>query len=220
MKVSRKVFSLGLGLATLLSLPALSVQAQDSVVETQVDLITEAKTDLVAEAKLPDLSVSQNPALQGLKAPVFDIQPKDLLFKGLTGIQRQTETTRTDGCSRIQKGLTLSGGFLLIACEKLKAELPITLQDIAARKYMIEMENLGWKKDAANTKKSETKYMKTDATGCNRTMSVAVWTDRALNEPRLPTLTRKDYRQIVFIMGFDGKTCEHQYESVKAAARQ
>lgn len=203
MKFSRKAILIGLGLATLFSAPAITAQAQD----------------LVAEATPPGLSLDQTPALTGLKAPVFDLQPRDLLFKGLTNIQRQTETARTDGCSGIQKGLTLSGGFLLIACEKLKAELPISLQDITARKYMIEMENLGWKKDKSHTKKGETKYLKTDATGCNRTMTVDVWTDRALNEPRLPTLTRRDYRQIVFIMGFDGKTCEHQYESVKEAAR-
>ena len=175
--------------------------------------------DLVAEAPAPSLNLTENPALQGLKAPVFDTQPRDLLFKGLTNIERQTETTRTDGCSKIQKGLTLSGGFLLIACEKLKSELPIGLQDIAARKYMAEMEKLGWRKDPSHKKTGETKYLKTDATGCNRTMSVAAWTDRALNEPRLPSLTRRDYRQIVFIMGFDGKTCEHHYEGVKQAAR-
>ncbi|WP_416877827.1 hypothetical protein [Litorimonas sp.] len=203
MKVSRIVFSLGLGLASLIALPTLSAQAQD----------------LVAEAPAPSVNLTENPALKGLKAPVFDTQPRDLLFKGLTNIERQTETSRTDGCSKIQKGLTLSGGFLLIACEKLKSELPIGLQDIAARKYMAEMEKLGWKKDPSHKKRGETKYLKTDATGCNRTMSVAAWTDRALNEPRLPSLTRRDYRQIVFIMGFDGKTCEHHYEGVKQAAR-
>lgn len=203
MKVSRIIFSLGLGLASLIALPTLSAHAQD----------------LVAEAPAPSANFTDNPALQGLKAPVFDTQPRDLLFKGLTNIERQTETGRTDGCAKIQKGLTLSGGFLLIACEKLKSELPIGLQDIAARKYMAHMETLGWKKDPSHKKKGETKYLKTDATGCNRTMSVGVWTDRALNEPRLPGLTRRDYRQIVFIMGFDGKTCEHHYEGVKQAAR-
>ncbi len=203
MKVSRIIFSLGLGLASLIALPTLSAHAQD----------------LVAEAPAPSANFTDNPALQGLKAPVFDTQPRDLLFKGLTNIERQNETSRTDGCAKIQKGLTLSGGFLLIACEKLKSELPIGLQDIAARKYMAHMETLGWKKDPSHKKKGETKYLKTDATGCNRTMSVGVWTDRALNEPRLPGLTRRDYRQIVFIMGFDGKTCEHHYEGVKQAAR-
>lgn len=203
MKVSRIVFSLGLGLASLIALPTLSAQAQD----------------LVAEAPAPSVNLTENPALQGLKAPVFETKPRDLLFKGLTNIERQTETSRTDGCSKISKGLTLSGGFLLIACEKLRSDLPIGLHDIAAKKYMAHMETLGWKKDPSHKKKGETKYLKTDATGCNRSMSVGVWTDRALNEPRLPSLTRKDYRQIVFIMGFDGKTCEHHYEGVKQAAR-
>jgi len=141
------------------------------------------------------------------------------VLSGVLDLPRQAETDAIDGCQKAQRGLTLDGGFLLIACEKLRPGLPIQAQDKAADLYVQDILDRGWAVDVSNQEPDKMTFTRSDDMECETKLSMMVWTDRSLNEPRRPDMTRDDFRQIVFITEFEGGgQCEHHYETVTKIA--
>ena len=157
-------------------------------------------------------------SLSILGAPIAGAQSSDnIVLSGVLDLPRQIETAPVDGCATPQKGLRLDGGFLLIACEKLLPYHPISKHDIIADNYADDLIKAGWTVDVSAPDKGETKFVRNDGLGCRSELSMMVWKDRSMNEPRRPDMTRDDYRQIVFITEFDGEgRCDHHYDRVKA----
>ena len=157
-----------------------------------------------------------------LGAPIAGAQSADnTVLSGVLDLPRQIETAPIDGCAKPQKGLRLDGGFLLIACEKLLPYHPIAKHGIVADHYADDLMKSGWTVDVSKQEGDETKFVRNDALGCRSELSMMVWKDRSMNEPRRPDMTRDDHRQIVFITEFEGEgRCDHHYERVKALAER
>ena len=135
------------------------------------------------------------------------------ILAGVLDLPRLNETGPEDGCSRVQTGLTIGGGFMLFTCEKLLPYLPITEQETAARRYYSALKEMGWQQQAAM--EDGFKFTKYDDYGCKATLSVRVWKDRAMNETIL-SKRRDAYRQIVFTANYNGAACERYYPVVQA----
>lgn len=143
----------------------------------------------------------------------------NLILGGILDLPRQAETAPIDGCARVQKGLKMDGGFLLIACEKLLPYHPVEQQEVAANAYVEDILKLGWTVDSSGEESRKMKFTRRDDLGCRSRLSMMVWKDRSMNEPRRADMTRNDYRQIVFVTEFDGEgKCDHHYDTVKAIA--
>ena len=166
------------------------------------------------------LSFSILGAMAPLSAQLATAQSADnIVLSGVLDLPRQIETAPIDGCAKPQKGLKMDRGFLLIACEKLLPYHPISKHDSVADLYVDDLIKAGWTVDVAKQEANKKKFVRNDALGCRSKLSMMVWKDRSMNEPRRPDMTRNDYRQIVFVTEFEGEgRCDHHYDTVKYLA--
>ena len=149
-------------------------------------------------------------------APPVPRDPYGTILAGVVDLPRAAETAAIDGCRKVHKGLTISGGFLFFTCEKLRPGVPIERQMEVARDYAQALELRGWEK-TYNADKKQDEFIQYDGFGCKMTVSIRPWTDRAMNEKRRPRTDREGFRQIVFMTKFDkGQACEPTYQAFRA----
>ncbi|GEM_PF-6839992 len=142
-----------------------------------------------------------------------------VILKGILDLPRLPETGPIDGCGMIQKGLTNGGGFMVFTCEKLLPYYPIDQHNIAAGRYHDSLISAGWNIKGNRSKtENTTEFVNLDRYGCERSVKMMVWTDRAMNETPMPNARREAFRQIVFLTQFKGAACEPYYETVKSLA--
>ena len=190
------------------------------VVEILPEMLDLSKKEEAAPIGNDDKEEPESLPLPKLEEKVTANDNNTILL-GLLNLPRQVEAGPVDGCKRPQKGLTLGGGFLLIACEKLLPDYPIDLQDKVAEKYSADLLEMGWDIDVSDPQKNVKRFVRRDDLGCTSNLSMMVWKDRSMNEVRLPNTGRNDHRQIVFITKFEGQNrCEHYYDTVKKLAGQ
>ena len=142
-----------------------------------------------------------------------------LILAGILDLPRLRETGPVDGCAKVNKGLLNDGGFMVFTCEKLLAQYPIKHQYVAMDRYKGELLKAGWRHAKAEDSRADNQsFRRRDSYGCNQTLRLTLWSDRAMNEPPAPVHARDKFRQIVFLTRFNGSACERYYPIVQALA--
>ncbi len=137
-----------------------------------------------------------------------------LILPEVLNLPRLPETGPIDGCAKIHKGLTESGGFFVFTCEKLRPNISIAQHEIITHRYRVLLRQAGWK-SVPTDKPKTTRHVQTDTQGCKRSVEVTIWDDRVMGERVKNRKNRNGFRQIVFLTAFDGKACEPYYKIVK-----
>lgn len=138
------------------------------------------------------------------------------ILSGLIDLPRHEKTGPVDGCSKVNKGHVMGGGFMMFTCEKLLPYYPIRDHRAAFNDYQIKFKNKGWsaaKSDEPAPNKKSFKRM--DDFGCETTVDMELWTDRSMNETMMDNSLRNNHRQIVFKAWFRGDKCEVHYETAE-----
>lgn len=141
-----------------------------------------------------------------------------VILPEVLNLPRLPETGPLDGCAKIHKGLTESGGFFVFTCEKLRPNVPIDQHGVLAHRYRVLLRDAGWKK-APTLKTNTTKHDFRDASGCRKSVEVTVWDDRLMGEPVLNRNDRSTFRQIVFLTTFSGRSCKPYYEIIQTLSK-
>ena len=141
----------------------------------------------------------------------------NLILPGILNLKRQPVTAPIDGCAKIQKGLIMQGGFMLFTCEKLMPHIDISQHKPAFLRYRKTLVSDGWKQTADSTA-TDIQMVRSDGLGCEAELTLRLWTDRSMNEPRRPAGDRNAHRQIVFMTKYFGKACDRYYPIAEALA--
>lgn len=154
--------------------------------------------------------------LSSLAFPSQAVAGDNLILAGVLDLPRATETAPIDGCRKLQKGLTIGGGFLFFSCEKLRPEFNISHQQRIADHYKKSVLARGWKRSFDWGSDNPEQFIKTDIYGCETALKIMVWDDRVINETVTDRTDRNAFRQIVFLTSFEGKACEPKYQYIKS----
>lgn len=139
------------------------------------------------------------------------------ILPGILNLKRQAYTAPIDGCQKVQKGLIMQGGFMLFTCEKLMPHYPISEHKPTFDRYRQSLLADGWRQQPGPSGK-ELQFTRSDGLGCSAELTLRLWTDRSMNEPRRPATDRNAHRQIVFMTKYFGRACDRYYPIAEALA--
>lgn len=141
----------------------------------------------------------------------------NIVLAGILDLKRQPQTAPIDGCQKVQKGLIMQGGFMLFTCEKLMPHIPISEHRPTFLRYRQSLLLDGWRQ-TPESDDTDIQFVRSDGFGCDAELTLRLWTDRSMNEPRRAASDRNAHRQIVFLTKFFGKACDRYYPIAEALA--